>query len=211
MPADTSAAPSCPRDDSVTLDHGAEHLLQGAAYVPALEDPQGPRDRLDGREPPVARFVSQSIHRGCFVFDRHARDVTESRDARAHLGGLTPGSVRHDQRDGAFRCREPRDRDRVRVGKRSSGRVEPSQANGATGTIHGREGWSGYSTGTRSPGARCSSAFAPRADEPPGRGACGSQCAGSTHTQRLAWTRQRGQRASALSLRLTGRRPSACP
>ena len=68
-----------------TLDHGAEHLLQGAAYVPALEDPQGPRDRLDGREPPVARFVSQSIHRGCFAFDRHARDVTESRDAGAHL------------------------------------------------------------------------------------------------------------------------------
>jgi len=31
----------------------------------------------------------------------------------------------------------------------------------------------------------------------------------NAHTQRLAWTRQRGQRASALSLRLTGRRPSA--
>jgi hypothetical protein len=65
---------------------------------------------------PPSRVSCRSRCR-CFAFDRHARDVTKSRDAGAHLGGLTPGSVRHDERDWALRCREPRDGDRVRVGK----------------------------------------------------------------------------------------------
>ena len=66
------------------------------------------RDRFEGREARSVRFGAQAIHRWLAGGQRDAGHVAQSRHALAHFRGLSPVTVRHNQRHWAIVIRNAR-------------------------------------------------------------------------------------------------------